>query len=300
MKRNVRKYYSTLLSVSAVFLLSACSSDDNNGNDQPYASLPSNPLQITSSNLKEVVTDTMNSRNEVNSSSDQDTASPVQTNSKRSYTLEQFARSLAKKPDNQVRSYAVNSAVSTINETIDCSMLSPEGGGTMTLAGQFGDNDSFNGTFSFNQCHFYDIKLDGSMNLAESCTTSSCEGTIRSALFSIEEQEQSYVLSNLLVEFTDSRLSPFEYMEDFSYELESTRLEGGVLVETSDTLIYDVSSFYPSFGQVLISGAQGSQARVTAIDNTQFRLELDETGSGTFIEDANSPAPWSEFDIGIF
>lgn len=73
--------------------------------------------------------------------------------------------------------------------------------------------------------------------------------------------------------------------------MSSTSLGGAVTVATLASLTGAANDPYPSAGQLLITGASDSKLRLTVIDDTQVRLELDADGDGTY--ETTSVVPWS-------
>lgn len=67
---------------------------------------------------------------------------------------------------------------------------------------------------------------------------------------------------------------------DGSFTAES--LGGRVTVATAQPILQLETDDFPSSGQILAGGAAGSQLRVTVVDTTQVRLELDADGNGAF------------------
>lgn len=73
--------------------------------------------------------------------------------------------------------------------------------------------------------------------------------------------------------------------------LSSTQLGGGVTIATPTALSGAGTDPYPSSGQMLITGASGSKLRLTVIDSTQVKLEIDTDGDGTY--ESTSTVAWS-------
>jgi len=71
----------------------------------------------------------------------------------------------------------------------------------------------------------------------------------------------------------------------------SSLLGGPVTIATPVALSGPGADAYPSTGQMLITGASGSKVRLTVLDNTQVKLELDADGDGTF--ESSSTVAWS-------
>jgi hypothetical protein len=62
----------------------------------------------------------------------------------------------------------------------------------------------------------------------------------------------------------------------------ATSLGGRVSVQTTAPIVQAAADLYPSSGQVIVTGVSGSKLRMTALSNTQLRLELDSNGDGTY------------------
>ncbi|WP_280154828.1 hypothetical protein [Piscinibacter sp. XHJ-5] len=72
----------------------------------------------------------------------------------------------------------------------------------------------------------------------------------------------------------------------------ATSIGGQVTVATLQAFTGSATATYPSAGRLLVTGAGGSQLRITVIDATQLSLELDAAGDGTF--ETTTLVPWSE------
>ncbi len=57
---------------------------------------------------------------------------------------------------------------------------------------------------------------------------------------------------------------------------------GFIEIVTNQAFLINNSDLFPNSGQMTITGANGSSARLTVIDNTQYTLEVDEDGDGTY------------------
>jgi hypothetical protein len=79
----------------------------------------------------------------------------------------------------------------------------------------------------------------------------------------------------------------------FEGTLSSTGLEGrSISVATTTPFVVAAGSLYPAQGQAVVSGAFGSTLRLTAVDATSVRFELDANGDGQY--EQTSTRPWSE------
>lgn len=71
----------------------------------------------------------------------------------------------------------------------------------------------------------------------------------------------------------------------------SASLGGRITVATITPFRKDESATYPASGQMIATGAAGSQLRVTALDLSNLRLELDTDGNGAF--ESSQVISWS-------
>lgn len=72
----------------------------------------------------------------------------------------------------------------------------------------------------------------------------------------------------------------------------STRLNGTLSIATVTPVQTWDANLYPHAGQVIVTGANGSRLRITAIDAVNVRLELDANGDGTY--ETVTVRRWSE------
>ncbi len=73
--------------------------------------------------------------------------------------------------------------------------------------------------------------------------------------------------------------------------LSSNALGGQVTIATPVALAGAGTDAYPSSGQMIITGATGSTLRVTVLDDTQVKLELDADGNGSY--ETTSTVAWT-------
>jgi len=72
-------------------------------------------------------------------------------------------------------------------------------------------------------------------------------------------------------------------------------VQGSYAFETPTTLT-GAGGEFPSAGEILIHGADDTSARITALDNTNVRLELDTDGDGE--PDESSDTTWTDLTDG--
>lgn len=98
-----------------------------------------------------------------------------------------------------------------------------------------------------------------------------------------------------LVDGGDEPDSPFEI--EFATTSSDPRLGGSVTAETTAPF-KGLSNGYPSEGTLLISGAADTRIRLTALDATNVRLEVDADGDGVFESENTVTITWFELEEG--
>lgn len=79
----------------------------------------------------------------------------------------------------------------------------------------------------------------------------------------------------------------------FDGTVSSSSLENrSISVATPQAFVVAASSRYPGQGQAMVTGARGTAVRVTALDATSVRIELDADGDGSY--EQTSTRAWSE------
>lgn len=71
----------------------------------------------------------------------------------------------------------------------------------------------------------------------------------------------------------------------------ASSIGGRVTVSTLTPITQAAADSHPSAGQLRVGGTAGSQLRITVLDATQVRLELDVAGDGTY--ETTTVVPWS-------
>lgn len=67
-----------------------------------------------------------------------------------------------------------------------------------------------------------------------------------------------------------------------------------IQIATPVPFVESEDDYYPSTGSMTVTGANGSKMRITAVDNTTVRLELDADGNGEY--ETTVDKPWADFD----
>lgn len=149
----------------------------------------------------------------------------------------------------------------------------------------------FSGTMTFVQFEF-DLgptrtNLDGSTaatlldTLNETRVTLTVTSTLRFDIASPTYNDRIIYESGMRI-VSDSTVTPDVSTGSLDGAFSSTSIGGRVTVATLAVFTQLGTDLYPSSGQLLITGANNSRVRATALNNTQVRLELDANGDGTF------------------
>ncbi len=171
----------------------------------------------------------------------------------------------------------------------------------------------FSGTFNFNNCREVGTTISGSMNVSGMINPSI--GDITQMTFSMNSVtvvsgSESLTMSGTIstsfsgssftmtmdVLFKDNASGSVVWFENLSISATAniSHLEmsisgrfyhpdhGFIDIVTNQAFLVNYSDLFPFLGQMTITGANGSSARLTVIDNTQYTLEVDEDGDGIF------------------
>ncbi len=123
---------------------------------------------------------------------------------------------------------------------------------------------------------------DGDMRLTLAGNTDGTMEMIASGIaLTATESGLTTTLANYLYELTERVFTPFDYSLGMSGELDSSVLGGSVMFDTIETFT-GFGEEFPSTGVLLISGAGGSQCRLTTIDSVTVTIEVDADGDGVF------------------
>jgi len=171
----------------------------------------------------------------------------------------------------------------------------------------------FSGTFNFNNCREVGTTISGSMNVSGMINPSI--GDITQMTFSMNSVtvvsgSESLTMSGTIstsfsgssftmtmdVLFKDNASGSVVWFENLSISATDniSHLEmsisgrfyhpdyGYIDIVTNQAFLINYSDLFPFFGIMTITGANGSSARLTVIDNTQYMLEVDEDGDSTY------------------
>jgi len=137
-----------------------------------------------------------------------------------------------------------------------------------------------------------------SINLTKTATYAWTE-TVSSPSLTVSGTYMGVTRTRTLANYsaTATRVPDATYTYTTSYILSgavtSTALNNQTfLFATNTAFVKHGIDYYPGMGQMVITGANSSKLRVTAISNTQATLELDATGGGTY--GAPTTVNWSD------
>jgi hypothetical protein len=127
--------------------------------------------------------------------------------------------------------------------------------------------------------------------------SSEAEGTLTLALAGTELATVLDDDTITLQDFTSTESDDFnagQYTLDVAGTIASD-VQGSYAFETPTTLT-GAGGEFPSAGEILIHGADDTSARITALDNTNVRLELDTDGDGE--PDESTDTTWTDLTDG--
>jgi len=200
-------------------------------------------------------------------------------------------------------------AIINVSETDPCL-----NGGSLSFNLSLNDvTGEFSGTFNFNNCTEGGTTISGSMNASGTINLST--GDITQLTFSMNSVtvvsgSESLTMSGTIstsfsgssftmtmdVLFKDNASGSVVWFENLSISATDniSHLEmsisgrfyhpdyGYIDIVTNQAFLINYSDLNPFLGVMTIIGANGSSARLTVIDNTQYTLEVDEDGDGFY------------------
>lgn len=149
---------------------------------------------------------------------------------------------------------------------------------------------------NFNNCSYNNIRINGHVSFSYSKTF---EASANITGAGIDLANLSITINDIETTISNWRMD-WSYDDSLQIEIESTRLSfssaltGGLLIETTSPWKTRYDDSYSFEGSSLVSGANNSWMQISAIDETQFRLELDENGNGT--SDTDNVYEWTTID----
>jgi len=171
-----------------------------------------------------------------------------------------------------------------VNQTLNCSDVITGALGTFTVTGTTlatGDTN-YNLNIKFTDCTVANLTLNGSVS-ATSTTVNTTKTKSVSGSLSVTNSQSSLTLSlnNFwLDKISDTATNPDNYTKDFGMTL-GIPLMGDVSVSGSFNGVGTNNPDNPTSGSMTVSAS--GVARVTAVDNMSFALDVDPQGDGTFV-----------------
>lgn len=135
----------------------------------------------------------------------------------------------------------------------------------------FDDLTVSSGEFSFT----FDGSIEMNLNSSEA-------GTTMNILVRNDQSDDVYRVVDYSISVTD-------YGSYKAIEISGTFYDpdnGYVTVSTPEPLLYENSATYPYSGRIVLTGVEGSTARLTAVSATTCRLQVDADGDGTYEYDS--------------
>lgn len=267
-------------------LLISCGASEDNPFTGPTKSVPADAITLTADNALDTISAVVNSLDLV--------LSPIDIIASNASNIESNAPTRLRNtpaPDNQKRKYAENA---TSYAPVDTTQLCSPSGSIRTL-GDITTLDDITGTLTSEQgeldvtsvsCTINNAAVSGVIssvfsNKYDSNSNASGTRSDNSAQITVIINEQTHTLlsySNTSVFNNDSELSEDEQ----AFSLSSPLIGGGILLEDTLPWRQRFSDIFAYQGITLITGANKSKILLTVIDSTQFKLEVDEDGNGSY------------------
>lgn len=160
----------------------------------------------------------------------------------------------------------------------------------------------FTGAMAFQQVNAVfgqtSTRIAGSVAMSVALTSSTLDLVLAVGSDGLGVQVQSPTYADAIAYAQGMRIAMYESLTgtpvsrlSFDGSFSATSIGGAVTLSTAQALVQSGDDDYPASGQVLVSGGAGSQLRVTVIDDTRLRLELDANGDGSF--EGSSVVDWS-------
>ena len=276
---------SVLISSLAIF---GCSSDDGGGAAAP--TVPTGAVVITEANAKDVVSDALGVGN--------DLVNSLPTLAEIDQTP--LARDIINLAISKVKNVTSETG---LNIPTGVDFLEPCDNPSGTISGSYTESgNTISGTITFTDCTVFGITFNGTLDFAFSfddvtgAFSDDLQGTISGS-----DGVETATLSNL--HFNESgNLFMYNYsLNNYDFTADFTG-GGGFLVELIEAIVGDMLLICPSSGEILVTGANGTQAMATINSDDTVKIEFND-GSGTFVEvtepPPGSPFPCTEFFTGF-
>jgi len=273
--------YTNLAIACTTTLLMACSSSDDGGS----VTVPADAITITQDNALTKIQDATSAIDDAFDAFDDATdvlflkSSPdTPSGSKNKKHFSNFARTMIK--NNKTGDPITHEA--PFNETINCDS------GTMSINADFTEtatSESGSGTISFSSCSLFGSTLNGALTFSYSDTLvdDNWKGSGKDTASNL-----SMTVSDVTHTFT-SFSDTWSYDDSTQIDIDKTTLSysssaigGGILIQDTTAWKTRYTDFYPFEAVTLVTGANASKLKITALDETQFTLEIDADGNGTF------------------
>lgn len=189
---------------------------------------------------------------------------------------------------------------------------------TITYTNCFDDlsGDTLNGALSFSSITFNGSTFTGHMSTRNLTVTDATHTYVLSGTANVSDATQSApetftmtggpltitvdgasnTLSNFTMIFTEDLTVP-RYTTSIDGELDSEALGGRVTLDTQTAFVSaDIDGNNPSAGVMLITGANNSSVKVTALGGADVRLEVDADGDGLVDSNGTISTTWTELE----
>ncbi len=180
-----------------------------------------------------------------------------------------------------------------LNTTVSCES------GTLSYSGDYSQtatSESVDATLTFNDCVYMGVEFDGSVTVQSTRdqSTETGSGIDSNGNLSITFDGETHVIKNYSGSWSYNNITGHKTASE-SFSFNSPSINGSVTYK--DTATWNRFNYAPGAheGSALITGAKNSKLRVSAIDDTQFRLEVDADGDGNY--EYSQPHNWSVINL---
>ena len=311
--RNI-KFFVAVSCLSSLLVACGGGGDSDGGNN---SSVPTTPISITTQNAPAVASHAIDA-SFVADSADIFVGVQTTSNDADKKTIIDVSRMIAdiylqrvaepqiiagviqECPNGGTKDYPSNGVGTTTFNNCNIEGLILNGNATISV-NSIPTETSFSGSMSFNNFSMTEsgetITINGAMNLSWTEENLVETGNMNGSTLSVRSTYGSTDLKNFNFDYTSDYNSSLE-TENFEYTVNSTYLNGSVHVKSTQTIRqYDYQD-YPFEGQVVITGANSSKARLTAQGggnaNDFVLIETDVDGDGTY--EGSNTMTWAELE----
>ncbi len=138
------------------------------------------------------------------------------------------------------------------------------------------------------------IAVQGDISMSETTVAGVTTSTVSGSNFASQFNSEGFRLTNYNISNVYDPGPPAMYTDSANFTYASTSLGGQVTVQTLEDFVTDAGDQYPSSGQALATGSNGSKCRLTVVNNVNVTLEVDADGDGVY--ETTIDTTWAAID----